>query len=389
MAVSLPLPLPILGMIQTDGECVRAMLESVHGQKTNTRICSPSRYCARFDTLSAAISFVGVKSRDGGREFIFNLRDVSTEVAAEVRLLIRQMRQMYAPKWRLNRDVDDCDKAEVNVLLFLEFAGRLAFINNNKEGEDVTPSSPPTPLKANPHITRFDRKFSRSILRIDKRIVRTPNFSKKRKRGGGGDDENANKKNSVPFFLAAMIHAPVHPETFDGVRMLRKHVSSSSVLATSPKQVFIREWLMSSRNWTIQPLCEHNGAEDPDIPDICDRANLAWEQLDDIRRQECCKIWLNEASSRVTHPADIVEFIGHTPEWCSHTSLLVKLVAQISRRLLSGTTSVVNALDVRGLQLLAKGEANGLVSDIKRGGHNTSSNKYQVWSDFCLKLALH
>lgn len=299
LEVQLPLPVRLMASANSH-QVTAAVLDIEQNGNTPTIILSPKIWKGfYFNSMSGAVSFVLGTERDGGREMVYDLNDVSEQVSGRVRQLV----------YVSNATMPKTTWAEVNTLLFLEFQNLVQFRKSARTTIQIPP--PVIPSCRRQHRIKTDRKCGiKHVMRVNKHTLYTPDFRKARMERAMAYTTN----HSIlgPHTVARPTSRVGHEERSRALRALE---------VKSPYEVFVTKWLENAGNWAL-----HMPAEQPsfasnllEVDAVVMDMKRAWRETTITQKREIDCEWLKRSSKRCNSGPDILEWWVYAFKACNTT----------------------------------------------------------------------
>lgn len=224
LSVSLPLHLELCGTIE--GTPVCGMLTHVTASENKIVLTSPDRWAGkRFGTMSEAASFaLGIKTADGGREFVVQ----SSSLSPTVRHLALELGEGDRSVRKRCRDSDtslDDVYIEAKLLLMLHCQGRLHF-------EPASCAGTPGPHLGGGGVVRWPTARRKRVMRLRSAIA-------------------ADFRSTAAGWVGCRVVSDKvipRPESTEGSNQ-RKRALAAIGTPASPFQLYVTKWLQCPAHW--------------------------------------------------------------------------------------------------------------------------------------------
>lgn len=396
LIVDLPLPVHVMAMVGEE-EITGVVLMVQSDGKTPTMITSPNRWKGLcFDTMSGAVSYVMGTERDGGRELVYNLKDVCAEVAARVNELIL----------RINKKLPSTEWAEFNTLLFLEYQSLVEF---RQTRPIVLPMQVKSTCSRQREIKTRRRSGIKRVMRVSKSAAFTPNFRQVRKE---------REMLHVTSNCIVACHVAPRPTSLCGREERRRALRTLE--ANSPYELFVLKWLDTGSNWdwmmpsykeelpsekvgaqlTRETFVEHVESVDK----IACVMKRAWKKLspNEVRQIEC--EWLKSSIKKCVTGPDILSWWVTSRKRCitvicsgTRLSILKSATNRILNRNAvfahTGSQKAIRNIDRMVLRALSTNPASVMKllgrydNDLLKQGHSIEILSQKRWLRLCMDLS--
>lgn len=301
LEVQMPLPVRLMASAKSH-PVIAVVLDIAQNGSTPTMILSPKNWKGfYFETMSGAVSFVLGTERDGAREMVYKLDNVSNEVADRVRQLVYVSNiTMHTTSW-----------AEVNTLLFLEFQNLVEFRKSSRKGIQLP--APVVPPYRKQHLIKTERKCGiKHVMRVNKHSLYTPDFRK------------ARVEKTMPYTTS---HSILGPHTVARPTSRAGHEERSRALRAlevkSPYEVFVTKWLENTGNWTMhmpfdpRSTCTSFARNLLEVDAVVADMKRAWEHATVIQKGEIDCEWLKRSSKKCNSGPDLLEWWVYAFKKCN------------------------------------------------------------------------